>query len=340
MARLFEKSSSTPLSAGLIQRQCDCGKSAGSTGECEECKAGNENVQENSNPEVKGTMKSSGHHVNQTTSTFMRSRFGRDFSNVQAHTIPQPTMDNDDNRHGMLLPGSASINPLAIQPQADETNEANLEEGIEVGDQLMYFPDWKIVSLPTDTTALQPQADVSTCDKPTTMRKVISGSFEGNKTMDDYFPDLVGKGFWGKNNVAGPFDNGARAGSSVQLIGEYPSPCSAGGSAFTLGQTATIKRARADGKKLMENGKPLEGQTIDDIKRSGRDQSKPPFRQEFDFAVSMADPISGIPYKTLKSYEWEVDLTSSLSGTGGSKSVNWGVTVEASGGTVTKNEVR
>jgi hypothetical protein len=91
---------------------------------------------------------------------------------------------------------------------------------------------------------------------------------------------------------------------------------------------------------MMENGKPLEGQTIDDIKRSGRDQSKPPFRQEFGFAVSMADPISGIPYNTLTSYEWEVNLTTSLTGKGGSKAVNWGVTVEASGGKVTKNEVR
>jgi hypothetical protein len=54
----------------------------------------------------------------------------------------------------------------------------------------------------------------------------------------------------------------------------------------------------------------------------------------------MADPISGIPYNTLTSYEWEVNLTTSLTGKGGSKSVNWGVTVEASGGKVTKNEVR
>ncbi len=45
----------------------------------------------------------------------------------------------------------------------------------------------------------------------------------------------------------------------------------------------TIKRMRGDGKKLLENGKPLEGQTLDGIARSGRDQSKPPFRQEFAF---------------------------------------------------------
>ena len=173
------------------------------------------------------------------------------------------------------------------------------------------------------------------------MRAVTSGKFEGGKTLDDYFPDLVGTKTWGKNDTAGTFDNGFRAGSAVQLIGEYPAPCVPGTSkGFSLGQTATIVRARADGKQLMEGGKPLEGTTLDDIKRSGRDASKPPFRQEFSFAVSMADPISGIPYSSLKSYEMEVNLTSSLTGAGGSRSVNWGITIEATGGKVTKNELR
>jgi hypothetical protein len=54
----------------------------------------------------------------------------------------------------------------------------------------------------------------------------------------------------------------------------------------------------------------------------------------------MADPISGIPYSTLRSYELEVNLTSSLTGAGGSVSVDWGVTIEAAGGRVTRNEVR
>ena len=90
-------------------------------------------------------------------------------------------------------------------------------------------------------------------------------------------------------------------------------------------------------KKLLEGGKPLEGRTLDDVARSGRDASKAPFRQEFDFAVSMADPILGTPYSMFKTYEMNVSLTSSLTGPGGAKSVGWGFTVEGSGG---KNEVR
>jgi hypothetical protein len=229
------------------------------------------------------------------------------------------------------------------------------EKGIEVGDQLVVFPRWQIGLLPVDPSSAEvsrpsllgspilqrdagPGGDA--CSKPSNMRKVTAGKFEGGKTLDDYFPDQVGAGIWNKNDTAGPFDTGTRAGSAVQLIGEYLSPCAQGGTAFTLGQTVHFVRAKANGKQMLEGGKPFEGTTIDDIKRSGRDQSKPPFRQEFNFAVSMADPISGIPYKTLTSYEFEVNLTTSLTGPGGSRSVDWGVTIEASGGKVSKNEVR
>ena len=258
------------------------------------------------------------------------------------------------------MPASASEPPsfdgsASSALQRQETEEAAPvgaaeEEGYEVApEELMILP--RLSMLPQDagpetasfaaTGTLQRQAPAAShCDTPEQMRKVISGTFEGGKTLDDYFPDLVGRGVWGSNNKAGPFDNGTRAGSSVQLIGELPIPCDSSTAPTTLGQTATIVRARADGKKIMEKGKPLEGQTIDDIARSGRDQSKPPFRQTWVGAVSMADPISGIPYSTLKSYEWEVNLTTSLTGAGGSVSVNWGVTVEAAGGKVTKNEVR
>jgi hypothetical protein len=211
----------------------------------------------------------------------------------------------------------------------------------------MLTPQWNMVEFPAETTVapsgissptLQRQA--GHCDKPSSMRKVTSGTFEGNKTLDDYYPELVGAKFWGSNKTAGPFDNGSRAGSAVQLVGGLAIPCATSDSPTTLGQSATIVRARADGKKLMEGGKPLEGQTIDDIQRSGRDQSKSPFRQTWVGAVSMADPISGIPYASLESYEWEVNLQTSLTGAGGTVSVSWGVTVEASAGKVTKNEVR
>lgn len=239
-----------------------------------------------------------------------------------------------------------------VQRQTEEDTpqaEGPEEEGIEIGDQLiMMLPRWRFVTLPVTEApfatpsapaVLQRQALAPATSCPSRMRKVIGGKFEGGKTLDDYYPDLVGAKAWGKNDTAGPFDNGVRAGSAVQLIGEYRSPCIPT-AVYTLGQTASTVRFRINGKKAMENGKPLEGTTFDDIQRSQRDQSKPPHRQYLSFAISMADPISGAPYSTLKAYEFEVNLTSSITGPDGTQSVDWGVTIEASGGRVTKNEVR
>ncbi|OYY68112.1 DUF4157 domain-containing protein [Sphingomonas sp. 28-63-12] len=245
--------------------------------------------------------------------------------------------------------------PLAVQREAADGEEqvapeegAPAEEtakGFEINpEELIVLPRAELMLLPDDSdesfVQRQAAAPANRCDTPDRMTALISGSFLGGKTMDDYFPDLVGQNFWGSNNTAGPFDNGSRAGSSVQLIGQLPIPCATSPNPTTLAQSATIIRARANGSLMMENGRPLEGQTFDDIARSRRDQSRAPFRQTWVGAVSMADPISGIPYSTLRSYEWEVNLTTSLTGLGGTVSAGWGVTVEAAGGRVTRNTVR
>lgn len=243
----------------------------------------------------------------------------------------------DDSQGGDVGAGDA--------PAATEAVGAP-PRGFEVDpNQLMLLPEWHEVETPTATgaQAVHRQAAAAAptmCDTPASMQKVTSGKFLGGKTLDDYYPDLVGQSIWGTNDAAGPFDNGKRAGSAVQLIGLLPIPCASSTAPTTLGQTATIVRAKANGAQMMEGGRPLAGQTLNDIQRSGRNASTTPFRQTWVGAVSMADPISGIPYNTLTSYEWEVNLNTSLTGTGGTVSVGWGVTVEATGGRVTKNEVR
>lgn len=240
---------------------------------------------------------------------------------------------------------AAETGTAARQELTDETpaepEAAGGAEGFEIDPgQLMVLPRWHDVTPAAEPVLRRQQLGASHCDTPASMAKVTSGPFQGGKTLDDYYPDLVGKSVWGSNNTAGTFDNGSRAGSAVQLIGNLAIPCATSDTPTTLKQTATIVRAKANGAQMMENGAPLAGQTINDIQRSGRDQSRAPFRQTWTGAVSMADPISGIPYKPLRSYEWEVNLTSSLAGAGGTVSVNWGVTVEATAGRVTKNEVR
>lgn len=264
----------------------------------------------------------------------------------------QNSLDSDENGRDL----EASRFPCSgLQRQDDDasTDGQPEEDGFEAGGQIiMLRPRWRIATVPegsgsgTQSSRLAggsgslPVLQRDGCDQPSSMRKVTSGTFEGGKTLDDYYPDLKGSTAWGSSSKAGPFDNGTRAGSAVQLISDYPSPCTAQGSGFTFSQSATTVRFRANGKKVKENGKVLEGTTLDDMARSGRDQSKAPFRQGFSFAVSIADPISGMEYKALTSYEFEVNLTTSVSGGGTTKSVDWGITVEASGGKVTKNEVR
>ncbi|MCX7114207.1 MAG: DUF4157 domain-containing protein [Proteobacteria bacterium] len=312
------------------------------------------------------------HVVQQTnSSTLPVSRISRP-SDPHEHEADQiaerimqhsPTVDDERTDQG-LSPGNVA-NSLPLQRQEDDGGDgggaqaesgasggSSSQEGFEINtDELMVLPQWQFLESPerpalgsTATSELRPslqrQFGARWCDNPSQMRKVTSGTFEGGKTLDDYFPDLVGRGAWGSNNTAGPFDNGSRAGSAVQLIGELPIPCDANGNLTVLGQSANIVRARANGRQMMEGGRALEGQTINDIQRSGRDSSRSPFRQTWVNSVSMADPISGIPYSTLASYEWEVNLTTSLTGGGGTVSTGWGVTVEARGGRVTRNEVR
>ena len=265
--------------------------------------------------------------------------------------VDEPTTCTDPDRSSY---SASSMLPAVFTPAASNKStveaanmpESDDKEGIELGGLIRLMPRPLITLAPPDaggsvaTGGGVAAAGTVSCDAPINMNKVISGKFKYGKSLNDYYPDLVGTKTWGSKDTAGPFDNGFRAGSSVQLYGEFLSPCVDQGNNLAIEQQVTIKRMRGDGKKIMEGGKPLEGQTINDIKRSGRDASKAPFRQTVSFAVTFADPISGAPYSMFKSYDFEADLTSSLVGSAGKASVNWGVTVQSAAGKITKNTVR
>jgi hypothetical protein len=183
-----------------------------------------------------------------------------------------------------------------------------------------------------DTIQRNGDGETVTADQ-LTMRKVTSGSLEGGKKVSDYYPDIVGTKSWGSDTAAGPFDNGTRAGSVVQLIGEIPAETDQAD--YTLKQTITVSTMKLNGESHA-----LEGQTLDDVARSGRDQSTTPFRQTWDNKVTMCDPISGVPYNKLKTYDFEANATTSIEHKdGASKSVNWGVKLKAKDGKVTENTV-
>jgi hypothetical protein len=169
------------------------------------------------------------------------------------------------------------------------------------------------------------------------MHKLTSGPFLGGLTMDSYYPDLKGKGYYDHPGTGGPFDTGSRAGANIQLYGVIPSPCLP--DQFHLEQTIKRTRYRINGVVHAEEGK-----TFDDIAKSGRDASRAPFRQEFlgggdaplGYIISMADPPS-TGYTATSTIEHDRDFVTSLVGPGGRQSVSWSLSTRISGGSVTRN---
>lgn len=175
------------------------------------------------------------------------------------------------------------------------------------------------------------------CRQPISMNKLTSGTFLGGLTMDSYFPDLAGSGTYAHPATGGTFDTGSRAGANIQLYGVIPSPCLP--NQFQLEQT--IKRTRFRIGGIVH---PEEGKTFDDIAKSGRDASSPPFRQEFlgggsaplGYIISMADPPS-TGYTSTSNIEHDRDFVTSLVGPSGRQSVSWSLSTRISGGVVTSN---
>lgn len=190
---------------------------------------------------------------------------------------------------------------------------------------------------PGGVETIQTAPESTSCDEPISMHALTSGTFLGGLTMDSYYPDLAGAGYYGHPDTAGTFDTGSRAGANVQLYGVIPSPCEP--SRFHLEQTITRTRYRINGTVHSEEGK-----TFDDIAKSGRDASTAPFRQEFlgggnaplGYIISMADPPS-TGYGSTSNIEHDRDFVTSLVGPGGRKSVSWSLSTRISAGAVTSN---
>lgn len=203
-------------------------------------------------------------------------------------------------------------------------------------------PEEEVVDEPVEggpasgtTASAAPQSD--SCEQPRSMHKLTSGPFLGGLTMDSYYPDLRGRGYYDHPGTGGAFDTGSRVGANIQLYGVIPSPCLPGG--FRLEQTVKRTRFRINGVVHAEEGK-----TFDDIAKSGRDASRAPFRQEFlgggdaplGYIISMADPPS-TGYNATSNIEHDRDFVTTLVGPSGRQSVSWSLSTRISGGSVTRN---
>lgn len=179
------------------------------------------------------------------------------------------------------------------------------------------------------------QATASICDQPLSMNKVTSGNFLGGKTMDDYYPDISGGGYWAHGGTGGPFDTGSQVGSNVQLWGDIRIPCDP--SRFQFAQTVKYTLANFNGV-----ADPLVGVVQDDIAASRRDFSRAPSRQEFGggggWVISMADPPSA-GYGRSSNIEFDREFVTTLIAPTGRQSVTWSTSIRVVNGTVTRNTI-
>jgi len=162
-------------------------------------------------------------------------------------------------------------------PTGQYADGMNLYQYVQSDPVAMVDPDGLQASQPSS----QPTCDCCCAER---MDAVVKGKFVGGKTINDYFPDLKGTDFVNnkKPGVAGPFSNKTHIGIQVQL----PSDVSGDGKKCSLEQWAWVQSMVVAGRQQMKPGT-----NIDDMKRSGRDQSKPPFRQYINGSPSMADPV-------------------------------------------------
>lgn len=268
-----------------------------------------------------------GHQVEQRDvrrhSTLETARSGHDFSRIPVNaTTPMPR-----DTFGF---GTMRILPIPASPTMP------IADG---GEQDVFEPPQSGSGSRGPVIIPEPPTPASnSCSQPFSMDKIVSSSFLGGLTMDSYFPDLSGQGMWDHADTGGPFDTGTQAGGNAQLFGVIPSPCDP--SQFHLEQTANPVRFRVNGV-----ANPLEGTTFDDLKRSRRDFSIAPSRQDFlgggtaplGYIITMADPPSVNYGPSRPEVERDTNFVSSLVGPGGRQSVSWSQSVRVTGGSVTRN---
>lgn len=241
------------------------------------------------------------------------ARFGHDAPEAHAHVVEEASMP----AAGV---NTASNTPTRL-PSAGSTQEESVRNPPGT----------------SGTTAPAPATPSSEgCGTPRRMVAVKSGTFHGGLTMSTHYPYLSGHGYWVSNTAAGPFDTGSRVGSSIQLYGLVPSPCQP--SQFSFEQTFQDTRIIRNGVHGAD-----EGRVIDDFARSGQNQSRAPFRQQFldtagaeGLAIAMADPPSET-YGPTDNIEWDCTYVTSLVGPTGRVSTTWSTSVRVVNGAVTRN---
>lgn len=196
-------------------------------------------------------------------------------------------------------------------------------------------------SKPADKPSKPSKPAAAECGKPNIVA-VTSGKFLDGLTMNDYYPELRGKGYFANPDTAGPWDTGSRCGVNVQIVGSLNAGCH--DESFKFTQTVHHDKSIINGSKDADDGT-----THDDIADSGGDYTKPPRRQRHnaerpgkgagsELHVSMADPPS-LLYSAVKSAEWDRTFVTGLVGPDGKAEATWRASMVVKDGKVVKNTV-
>lgn len=306
-AQQAESANFSPPARSLLNRKCACGNKTIASVECTACSKQKNSLQR---PLTIGASNSIGQSDNKP----------RQFP-IPDHNVAPMTHDFCGLQAFPVRSSMARGDSFADIPASGAPGEEIVDQPLADG----------------GSTVTPATADSNSCGQPRSMHKQISGAFLGGLTMDSYYPDLAGGGAYSHPGTNGTFDTGSRAGANVQLYGVIPSPCSP--NQFHLEQTITRTRLRRNGVRDR-----TEGTTVDDIAKSGRDATRPPFRQEFlgggtaplGYIISMADPPS-TGYNSGDNIEHDRNFVTSLVGPSGRQSVSWSLSTRISGGTVTSN---
>lgn len=271
-----------------------------------------------------------------------RAHFGHSPEMHSLHRL-QRTTDNlavPRQEHARSVKGDSTPGIAGLSHDFSRIPVNAVARSVSHGDIPVLGQSDEIIDQPagdSTTSGAPTHGSSESCGQPRSMHKVTSGTFLGGLTMDSYYPDLAGGGTYDHPGTGGTFDTGSRAGANVQLYGVIPSPCLP--SEFHLEQTVTRARFRVNGVVH-----PEEGRTFDDLAKSRRDTSRPPFRQEFlgggtaplGYIISMADPPS-TGYSSTSDIEHDRDFVTSLVGPSGRESISWSLSTRISAGAVTRN---
>lgn len=186
----------------------------------------------------------------------------------------------EDKQTGLIYYGYRYYNPQTGRWISRDPIEEHGGQNLYgmVGNDLLDF---------IDPNGLQPSGSKKSgcpCCCVESVDAVLGGSFQGGLSLTDYYPDLIGSDILSdRPNVAGPFISTTRVGGKMQMV----STVSGKGSKCSVSQHLWVEVEIIAGKKTGRDH-----QNFDDIAASGRDATKPPFRQYLNDNPSMADPPS------------------------------------------------